>query len=138
MSSVHRKTLYLLMKFLTELPMNSNAFEEINRLPIKSVLDWLGIKYSGYSIREWDRLTKGWKINPGGNYVNDLSNDRASGWPFAMVKNYLKLSSKETFAWFETHFGIRGDEYKPKRRQQKISNKIMRKPYSRFDNSFNP
>ena len=111
--------------------MHNKTLEEINRVHIRSVLDKLGIKYSGDSIRESDQTTSGWKIYTRGNYITDFSwKERAMGWPFAVVKNHLKLSAKETFAWFENQFNIKDELIKNKWSPKQKKNKVMR-PYSR-------
>ena len=87
------------------------VLENINKSSICMVLDKLWIKYSAlnqHMLRLWDgdKLTD-WRIaNIIGNYVNDFSHDRARWWPFAFVKAYLKLTDRETFAWFKDNFWI--------------------------------
>jgi len=86
-------------------------YQAISQIPMKDVLDKLGIKYTvlGSSLGLWDggKLTDGWRDNLKNNYVNDFScKDRPSGSPFSFVKSYLWLSDKETFDWFIDNFGI--------------------------------
>ena len=85
----------------------SSSYDQINQLPIHQVLNSLGIEYGpSHCIREWGNITSWRKINSQDNYVNDFSNGRAKGWPFALVKSYLHLSNRETFKWFEDKFWI--------------------------------
>lgn len=86
------------------------SINEINSISIHSVLDTLWIQYNWNAIiQDWS-ITDWWKINKNKNYVHDFSHQRGSWGPFAFVKSYLWLSSKETFEWFEENFGI-SNEY---------------------------
>lgn len=109
-----------------------SAYDEINETPILEVLNCLGIEYdSSRCIKEWGRVTSWRKINLQDNYINDYSNNRAKGSPFAFVKNYLSLSNWETFKWFEENFWITDDDRKKNYNIQRSSNKsfISYRPY---------
>jgi len=100
----------------------SDAYQEIQHIPMLQVLDKLGLHYtrewSDYVILKDGKLTRR-KVNMAENYVNDFSHDRPKWWPWAFVKYYLRLQNKEVFEWYDTHFGITGD-YKSPRRTKKL------------------
>ena len=87
-----------------------DILQQINQIPMRKVLDRLGIKYTilGSSFSLWeDKRTDGRRSNS--RYANDFSwKGRASWEPFAFVKAYLKLSSKETFNRFSKNYWITG------------------------------
>lgn len=84
--------------------------EEIKRIPIKDVMDMLGVSYSSagtneYTIVEWWKVTSGWRFNTEKNICYDFSKDRPSGDTFWFVKLYSGLEDKEVFDWFASKFG---------------------------------
>lgn len=84
--------------------------EEIKRIPIKDVMDMLGVSYSSagtneYTIVEWWKNTSGWRFNTEKNICYDFSKDRPSWDTFWFVKLYLWYGDKEVFEWFSTKFG---------------------------------
>jgi hypothetical protein len=103
-----------------------DVFESINSIPIKTVLDALWITYRGDAILEQGKTTNGFKINVRGNYINDFSNDRASWWPFAVVKKIKWFSSRETFQWFCENFNICWNNSKPSNKKYKNKKKGFR------------
>ena len=109
----------------------SSSYDQINQLPIRQVLNSLGIEYGPFHcIREWGDMTSWRKINSQDNYVNDFSNGRAKGSPFAFVKNYLSLSNWETFKWFEEKFWIVDNEWQNKhhRKRRNVKSFISYRP----------
>lgn len=84
--------------------------EEIKRIPIKDVMDMLGVSYSSagtneYTIVEGGKVTSGWRFNTEKNICYDFSKDRPSGDTFWFVKLYSWLEDKEVFDWFASKFG---------------------------------
>lgn len=109
----------------------SSSYDQINQLPIRQVLNSLGIEYGpSHCIREWGDMTSWRKINSQDNYVHDFSKDRAKGGPFGFVKQYLRLSNRETFKWFEEKFWIVDHERQSKnhRKSRNIKSFISYRP----------
>lgn len=122
-SSLHQKIgkepqEILLLKGEDILFPNKERESIINSIPIRDVLDELGIEYRGKNIIEDWRVTNGWKIK--WNYVNDISKKWRPSWPpFAFVKNRYIRNGKsgeflisDVFDFFEEHFGIEKIIYK--------------------------
>lgn len=87
--------------------------EEIKAIPIRDVIDKLGISYTTAGTNEFTlvegwKVTSGWRFNAEKNIVYDFSKDRAGGDTFGFVKNYVGLDDKETFKRFADNFGTSG------------------------------
>lgn len=95
----------------------SENFSKIDAICILDILAKIGLEYTGtgntLNLKEHGKETSWWKVNVDWNYINDFNpkKDRAKWWPFAFVKNYLWLSSRETFAWFEENFDIKENNF---------------------------
>jgi hypothetical protein len=104
--------------------------QTINQCPIQNVLDKLRLPYKDlwnwtlWIFEDW-KITNGRKANIRGNYINDFSGKNRARWsPFNLVKEYLNLTTQETFKWFETNYNIKNEKSFQKK------SKVMR-PYSR-------
>lgn len=91
--------------------------EEIKRIPIKDVMNMLGVSYSNawtneYTIIEWWKVTSGWRFNTEKNICYDFSKDRPSWDTFWFVKMYLWLDDKAVFDWFSDKFWTTSNEIK--------------------------
>lgn len=87
------------------------ATSKIIAIPIKDVMDRLGIRYfskTWYEYGIYDRWekTSGRSFNTEKNIVHDFSNGRAEGDVFGFVKSHLSMTESETFKRFEDQFGI--------------------------------
>lgn len=86
-----------------------NKTEEITKIPIKDIIDRLGINYYSKWTNEFWLYDRDWKtswraFNTNKNIVADFSKDRPSGDTFGFVKAKLNLDEPSTFKRFEDNF----------------------------------
>lgn len=82
---------------------------EIKTLPIKDVIDRIGLEYTGWpverKIKENWQPTSGWTFNTSKNLAKDFSKDRPDWHNFWVVKTHFNLTDSETYKRFEDNFG---------------------------------
>lgn len=90
-----------------------DEIEAVKQIPVKAVLDKLGVQYRNNFIYENGEMTSA-SINERMNYVCRFSGKAGSGSTIDVAMNYGKMDKGAAIKWLKEHWSVKGNLVKKK------------------------